>query len=139
MHEVDIVAAHPIAERSEGREIVANASDEPGEELEGRPHRQHEDKQQQGQYQIGLAQALDALVHPRDHRRKRDGRDARDHQYHGRVGRRHAEQKGQSCHGLLGAQTERGRQPEECGEHGEDIDDVAENAPDRVAQNRIER
>ena len=40
---------------------------------------------------------------------------------------------------LLGAQAERGRQPKEGGEHGEDVDDVAGRAPHSIAQDWVER
>ena len=102
------------------------------------PHRQHEHEQQQSENQVGLAQALDALVQPGDHRRKGDSRDAGDDQHPGRVGVRHAEQMGQPRRRLLGAQPERGGQPEERGEHGEHVDEMAEPAPHPLAQDRIE-
>ncbi len=139
MQEVEVVAARPVAEWADGREIVADAGEEPGEQVEGRPDRQHEREQQQGQQQVGLAQALHALVHSRDHRHQRDGRDAGDQQHLGGVGRRHTEQMGEPRRSLLGAQTERRRQSEERGEHGEDVDDVAEPAPYRFAQHWVER
>ena len=72
MHEIQVATTHPVAERSDRRQIVADAGDEPGQQVESRPHRQHEREQQQGQQHVGLTQALDAPVHPGDHRPHRD-------------------------------------------------------------------
>ena len=111
----------------------------PCQQVQSRTHRQHEGEQQQGQHQVGLTQTLDSPVHPGDHRCHRGKGDSSDDQYLGGVGGRHAEQIGQSRRRLLGAQPQRGGQSEERGKHREHVDQVAEPAPDRLAQNRVER
>ena len=129
MHEVEVVATDPAAERSDRRDVVADAEDEPTEQVQGWPDGQNEQKQQQSQQQVGLTQPLHSLVHPRDHRGERDGRDDNDQHHLGGVGRRHAEQMVQPRRRLLGPQAERCREPEERGKHGEDVDEVAGPPP----------
>ena len=107
VQEAEIVPADPVAERSDRRQIVADAGDEPGEHVDGGPEGEHEGEQQQ----VGLTQAPDAAVHARDHRRQRDGSDAADQQHLGRVGVRDAEQMGQPGRGLLDSEPERRASP----------------------------
>ena len=139
MQVVEVFPPDPVAEGPDCREVVAGAAGEPGEQLDGRPGREHEREQGQRERHVGLAQALDALLHAQDHRCQRDRRDGRDQQHFGRVGRRNPEQVVQPGRQLLDAQAERRRQPEDRGEHGEDVHDVAEPAPHPIPEHRVER
>ena len=138
MHETDVLAADPVAERDDLRGVPPEARTGPGQDGARRPHRQHEPQQQQGQQQVDLAEPLDALVEPQDHRRQRHAGDAGDQRHLGRAGGRDAEQVGQSGRRLLGAQAEGRGQSEQRGDDGEGVDDVAEAPPHRVSQQRME-
>ncbi len=109
VQEIGVAAPQPVAERSDRRDIVTEAGNEPKEQVEGGPDRQDEHEQQQGQEQVGLTQALDAPVHARDHRRQCHPRSARDQQHLGRVGGRNPERMSQPCRRLLGSQPQRRR------------------------------
>ena len=138
MQEILVLAPYPVAHGHDLGYIVHSSGDQALEYVPRRSDRQNEQQQEHRQHHVELAQTLDADVESREHR---NGGEKRDHDYEhdiGEIFRRNAEQVVQTAYGLLGSQSERGRETEQRGEYGEHVYHVSAPAPHGVAEYGME-
>ena len=105
---------------------------------ERRARDQHEQPERCGHPHVDLGEPLDALVQAGDHGDQRDADDDQDQHDLGRVPGRHAEQVVQAAGDLLGAETQRHREPEERREDSDHVDEMPEGPPHALAEHGIE-
>jgi hypothetical protein len=137
MAKVVVAAPERIGQRQDLGAIGGQIAEKAGQDLPGRPGQDHEKQQHDRQDHVDLGQALDPFLDAQHHRGGGDGGDDDDQHDLGRVRRAPAEQEAEAGGGLLGADPQRGGQPEERRHHRQHIDDMARPAPDPLAQDRI--
>ena len=99
---------------------------------------EYETDQRQRHKHVHFTQQLDAALNATGYREIGDDRHDADEPHHIKRRVRHPIQPGDTGHGLLRTQPERGGQAKQRGEHRQDVDGIAGAAPDCATEQRVE-